>query len=112
MKPLGKRVSSVKTKTNPNIAVKLAEKAIIPFYCLFHNTWSKQSKQVSKQTYIPDKRNYNGWKTAFFHNNIKIKKKNNYNNSNKIWVKVFSMSEGNTCIAEPNLEVLPLTKIK
>ena len=28
-----------------------------------------------------------------------------------MWVKVFSMSEGNTCIAEPNLEVLPYTKI-
>ena len=28
-----------------------------------------------------------------------------------MWVKVFSMSEGDTCIAEPNLEVLPLTKI-
>ena len=24
-------------------------------------------------------------------------------------LKYFSMSEGNTCIAEPNLEVLPLT---
>ena len=28
-----------------------------------------------------------------------------------MWVKVFSMSEGNTYIAEPNLEVLLLTKI-
>ena len=27
-------------------------------------------------------------------------------------LKYSPMSEGNTCIAEPNLEVLPLTKIK
>ena len=38
--------------------------------------------------------------------------KNNYNYSNKMRVKVFSMSDGNTCIAEPNLEVLHLTLIK
>ena len=25
-----------------------------------------------------------------------------------MWVNAFSMSEGNNCIAEPNLEVLPL----
>ena len=29
-----------------------------------------------------------------------------------MWLKVFSMAEGNICIAEPNLEVLALTKIK
>ena len=38
-----------------------------------------------------------------------------YKNKNKkqpTCVKVFSLPEGNTFIAEPNLEVLPLTKIK
>ena len=49
---------------------------------------------------------------TFFQNNIKTKIKNNCNNSNRMQVKVFSMSESNTCIAEPNLQVLPLTKIK
>ena len=39
-------------------------------------------------------------------------KTKNYNNSNKMRVKVFSMLEGNTCIAEPNLEELPLKYIK
>ena len=29
------------------------------------------------------------------------KNKNKYNNSNKIWLKLFSKSEGNTCIAKP-----------
>ena len=40
-----------------------------------------------------------------------MKIKNNYNNSNKMRVKVFIMPDGNTCIAVPNLEVFPLTKI-
>ena len=40
------------------------------------------------------------------------KNKNIYSNSNKIWVKVFSKSEDYTCIAEPNLKVLPLTYLK
>ena len=43
---------------------------------------------------------------------MNIKTKNNYNKSNKMWLKVLSMAEGNICIAEPNLEVLALTKIK
>ena len=44
-------------------------------------------------------------KLAFFHNNINVEIKNNYNNSNKMWVTVFSMSEGNTC-----MEWIPIKK--
>ena len=49
-------------------------------------------------------------------NNEKIKhklKKTNNNKSNKTKLKenLYSMSDGNTCIAEPNLEVLlPFTQ--
>ena len=42
-------------------------------------------------------------KNTIFNNRNKDRNKNNYNE-----LKYFPMSEGNTCIAEPNLEVLPL----
>ena len=51
----------------------------------------------------------------FWHKNLqrwkinnRNKHNNNYNSSNQKWAKVFLMSDGNTCIAEPHLEVLPL----
>ena len=41
-------------------------------------------------------------------NNRNEQRNKNYNSSNQNEVKYFPISEGNTCIAEPNLEVLPL----
>ena len=43
-------------------------------------------------------------KNAILNNKNKDRNKNNCNYSE---LKYFPMSEGNTCIAEPNLEVLP-----
>ena len=47
-------------------------------------------------------------KNTILSNRNKYKNKNNCNSSNQKLAKVFSMSEGNTCVVEPNLEVLPL----
>ena len=44
-------------------------------------------------------------KNTIFSNRNKDRNKNNYNYDE---LKYFPMSEGNNCIAEPNLEVLPL----
>ena len=44
-------------------------------------------------------------KNTIFNNRNKDRNKNNYNYNE---LKYFPMSEGNTCIAEPNLEALPL----
>ena len=46
----------------------------------------------------------NGWKKCIFPWQYKNKNKKQLQ-YNEMWVKVFSMSEGDTCIAEPNLEV-------
>ena len=56
---------------------------------------------------ISDLRNYNNKNTFFQLQNKNLLNKN-YNNGNKKWTKNTSMSEGNTCIVEPNLDVLPL----
>ena len=48
-------------------------------------------------------------KKYIFHLLNKNRNKNNYNKSNKEQAKIFSNFRGNTCVAEPNLEVLSLT---
>ena len=51
-------------------------------------------------------------KKTFFNYKIKIKIKTTTTTGLKNELKYSPMSEGNTCIAEPNLEVLPLRIIQ
>ena len=70
--------------------------------------WNKVNNQVN---FLSDKRIYNAKKTYF---NCKKKKKKKIKSTIglKNELKYSPMSEGNTCIAEPNLEVLPLRIIQ
>ena len=58
--------------------------------------------------FLSDKRIYNAKKKTFFNYKIKIEIKTTTTTALKNELKYSPMSEGNTCIAEPNLEVLPL----
>ena len=51
-------------------------------------------------------------KKAFFNYKIKIKTKATTTTGSKNELKYSPMSEGNTCVAEPSLEVLPLRIIQ
>ena len=70
---------------------------MILLFCLFVSSQEKPN-------FISDIRIHN----TILSTEINLELKKNYNSSNQNELKYFPMSEGNTCIAEPNLEVLPL----
>ena len=76
----------------------------------FHKNWSYKT-QVSKVNFLSDKKIYNAKKT-FSNYKIKIRIKTTTKTGLNNELKYSPMSEGNACIAEPNLEVLPLRIIQ
>ena len=68
---------------------------------------TNKSSQV-KSTFFSDIRIYIHKKNTIFNNRNKHRNKNNCSSSNQNnELRYFLMSEGNTCVAEPKLEVLP-----